>query len=254
MNKIPSSVKNAFLTVLFIFLFLYLFAKLFGPIPFSVNSINTTKTDLFNVQGEGEATAVPDTAIMSIGVTKSSAKVDAAQNEVNSLVNAIIEELRILEIDKTKIKTTNYTISPNYNYTNGENAITNYSATQNIRVEVTPIDKENRVMDIASAKGSNILGDIQFTVNEKDKSTLEKKAREDAINKAKKKAQEIAMASGIRLGKLVNVFVMENANIIQPIYADTLKAMPDQIDERETQLQPGENTVRVSVTLSYETL
>ncbi len=252
MNKIPSSVKNSFIIVFFIFLFLYIFTKIFGPIPFSVNSINTTKTDLFTAQGTGEATVVPDTALMNIGVTKNSRTIKSAQDEVNSSINTITQGLKDLGIDEKKIKTTNYSIHPNYDYSNDRNTITDYSVTQNIRVEVSPIDKANEALDLASTSGANMIGDIQFTVNDKKRLELENTARTDAIKKAKEKANSIAQTAGIRLGKLINV--QESGNAYPEPYYDSLRALPAGGGSQKTELQPGESSITVSVTLSYETL
>jgi uncharacterized protein YggE len=233
-------------------LFLYVFAKLFGPIPFSVNSVTTTKTDLFTVSGDGEATAIPDTALTNFGVTKTASTVGQAQNEVNQSVNDIISGLKNLGIQDKKIKTTDYSVSPNYDYSSGRNTITGYVVTQNLQVEITPIEKANQAVDMATKNGANMVGNIQFTVNDDKKIELENKAREDAISKAKAKAQSIAGASGIRLGRLVNV--QENNNSMPRPVAFDLKAGGGSAESQApTQLQPGENTVNVSVTLSYET-
>jgi uncharacterized protein len=252
MKNVSNGVRTAFFTVLFVFLFLYIFTKSFGPIPFSVNSVNTTKTDMFTVSGNGEATAVPDTALTNFGVTKTASTVTQAKNEVNQSANKIIQGLKNLGIQEKKIKTTDYSISPNYDYTSGRNTVIGYVVTQNLQVEITPIEKANQAVDMATKNGANMVGNIQFTVNDEKRTELENKAREDAISKAKAKAQSIASASGINLGRLVNV--QEN-NMSQrpPVMYDLKTAAGGAESQPATQLQPGENTVSVSVTLSYET-
>ena len=54
--------KTSLLTAFGILLVFFLYTKFAGPVPFSVNSIQTTKTNLFSVSGEGKATGIPDTA------------------------------------------------------------------------------------------------------------------------------------------------------------------------------------------------
>lgn len=254
MDKLPSSVKTAFFTVLFIFVFLYLFTKLLGPIPFSVNSINTTKTDLFTVQGLGEETAVPDTVYMNVGVTKSASTVKSAQDQVNSAVNNITQNLKNLGIEEKKIKTTNFSIHPNYDYSDGKESFRDYKVTQNLRIEVTPVEKANEALDLASENGANMVGDLQFTINDDKREVLENKAREKAVKKAKEKAGRIARSAGIKLGRIINVQDAGNNYYPQPYY-DNLRALPGAEEAaQKTELQPGETTIRVTVTLSYETL
>ncbi len=257
MKQIPPSVQTSLLTVLFTFFFLYIFARLFGPIPFSVNSITTLKSDLFTVSGEGEATAVPDTAVLNLGITENASTVEQAKNSVNEKANQIIEAFKELGIEEKNIKTTNYSVYPNYDYTNGKERITGYNVFQNLEVEVSPIEKANQAVDVATENGANMMGNIRFTLNDEDREKLEMQARENAIRKAKSKASSIANASGIRLGKLINVSEA-NEQVYPPILYDeksiALQEGGNRTEAQTTGLQPGENSIKVSVTLSYETL
>ncbi|MBI4080667.1 MAG: SIMPL domain-containing protein [Candidatus Levybacteria bacterium] len=249
-----SSIKGPLVTVLFIFIFFYVFTRLFGPIPLSINSVTTTKTDLFTVDGTGEATAVPDTARFSIGVTKTASTVQDAQNQVNQIVNAVTQELKQLGVEEKNIKTTNYSVNPEYDYSQGRQTARGYNVTQNIDIEVKPIEKANQALDIATGKGANQVGGITFTLDDEAKEKLEEKARGQAIEKAKKKAQTISNLAGIRLGRIINVNESPSSYPI-PLYEGRSLAT-DQVQKAEppTELQPGENTIRVTVNISYETL
>src|SRR6185312_2179540 len=112
MNKIIAS-------ILFFFLCLFLYTKFIGPFPFAVNSITTTKTDLFQVTGEGSATAVPDTAHISFGVTKQASTVTDAQNQKNTAVSSILDALKQIGVSTQDLKTTNYSVNPNYDFNGG---------------------------------------------------------------------------------------------------------------------------------------
>jgi len=250
------SFRTPFLTTLCILILLYTFSKLFGPIPFSVNSIVTNKQDLFTVSGEGEATAIPDTATFSVGVTKSAITVAAAQQQANDVVNKLIDELKNLGIKEEDIKTTNFSINPDYDFTGGRQRITGYTVTQNIDVEVKPIEKANDAIDKATTAGANVVGNVTFVLDDKTKAELEKEARQDAINKAKEKAGDIARTAGIKLGRLINV--SESLGYQPPILYDrSLETIPGGTGgtpQEKVDLQPGENVIRITVTLSYETL
>lgn len=252
MKIVPDSIKTAFFTVFFIFAFLFIFTKLFGPVPFSVNSINTTKTDLFTVSADGEAAGIPDTALVSLGVTKTSASVEQAKNEVNNSINSIVDGLKNLGIADKSIKTTDYSITPNYDYSSGRSTLTGYSITQNLQAEISPIEKANQALDMAAKNGVNMVGNLQFTLNDKTKAELVNKAREDAVNKAKDKANNLSRISGIRLGKIINVQESTDATP-RPIMYDLKAAGAAPEASNQSQIQPGENKVHVSITLSYET-
>lgn len=250
--RISESIKTALLTVLFIFILLYAFSALFGPIPFSVKSVTTTQTDLFSVDGEGEATAAPDQASFTVGVTQTGSTADIAKNEVTEATNAIITELKRLGVKETDIKTQNYSVYPNQNFEGGRNAITGYTANQELQVKTDNVDLANRALDAATAQGANNISGVQFTFDDEDKEKLEAEARKKAIADAKEKAKEIADAAGVRLGRIVSVREGRGEQPPVPMFDRAQVGLG--AGGVETNLQPGENTVRVTVTLSYETL
>ena len=244
--------KTPFFTILFIFLGLFLFTRLFGPLPFSINSITTTKTALFTVQGTGEATAVPDTALLNLGVNKESATVESAQKEVNGIINKITDDLKKLGVEEKNIKTTNYSVNPNYDYTSGSQKSNGYTVSANIEVRVKPIEKANQAIDTATADGATQVGGVTFVVDDDTQKKLEDQARLQAVEKAKEKAQSLANAAGIRLGRIVDV-QESNTGYPQP-HLRTAGALAKTADTTPpTDLNPGENKVSVTITLSYET-
>lgn len=244
--------KAPFFTVLFIFVFFYLFTKLLGPIPISVNSVTTTKTDLFTVTGEGEAKATAGSANFTVGVTKNAATAELAKNQVNQAMNDMVAAIKQLGIPDTDIQTQDLSVNPNYNFANGSQSINGYTASENLHVKATT-DKANQALDAATAKGANVVNGVSFELDQADKDALEEKAREQAIQKAKAKAETIAKAAGLRLGRLVNIQESTEGQQPVPLMEKTAFGAARPADTA-TNLQPGENTVRLTVTLSYETL
>jgi uncharacterized protein YggE len=273
MTSLWEKYQKPFVIIFLLFAGLFIYTKLAGPIPFYINSVNTTKTDLFNVDGTGTATAVPDTGVVSLGVTQTSATVADAQSKTNGIANKIIEDIKKLGISDKDIKTTNYSVTPNYGSnaiplipnqpqtmmypivppTGGsEQQIIGYTVTQNLEIDVKQMDKTNKVVDTATADGANLVGQVSFSFSDEMKTKLENKARGDAIKEAKQKAQDLANMSGINLGRLVNVV---ESNQIRPwpmAYMGVGKSATDQA-QPPTNVTPGENTVSITVTLSYET-
>ncbi|HUQ85458.1 MAG TPA: SIMPL domain-containing protein [Candidatus Limnocylindrales bacterium] len=246
------SVKVPFLTIIFALLSLFIFTKIFGPIPFSVNSITTNKQNLFTVTGTAEVTAIPDTAMISLGVNKESPTVEAAKEEVNKIINKITQDLKNLGVDEKDIKTTNFSVNPKYDYRDGNQKENGFTVNANIEVKLDSVEKANNAIDIATKDGATLVGNVQFVLDEDKKREFEKKARKEAIAKAKEKAGDIARDAGIKLGRIVDV--QENGGGAEPrpyygLMSDTKQASV----EEPTQLSPGENKVISTVSLSYET-
>lgn len=245
--------KTPIVTIVIFFAALALYTLLFGPISFRVNNVNTNQTDIFSSSGEGEATAVPDEVTIYLGVTKEAGTVEAAQNQVNSAANEIINELKDLGIPEEDIKTTNYSVNPSIEIQPIQPRTTNqngYTVTQNLEVKIKEAKRANEVVDAATALGANLIGGITFTFSNELQEKLEEDALKQAIEDAKEKAQNLSRISGIGLGRIINVVSSSNNLPVFPLGTEQ-KAL-DQA-EPTTNITPGENTVRVGVTLYYET-
>lgn len=235
--------------IIFFFIGLFIYTKLAGPIPFLVNNYTTTKTDSFQTQGQGSASAVPDEVTISFGVTKTSGTVADAQNQTNTAIKNILDNLRKLGVSDKDLKTTNYSVNPDYNF-NGRQKISGYTVTQNIDLKLKNIKNTNEAIDTITANGANLVGQIKFGFTDGAKAKLEEDARKEAVGNAKQKAENLAKTAGIRLGKIINVSEESN-NQHRPIFLETAKARD--VEAPTTNVTPGENSVNITVTLTYQT-
>jgi uncharacterized protein YggE len=247
-------------TIIFSLLSLFVYTKLAGPIPFSVNSITTQKSDAFTVTGEGKSNIKPDKATVRMGVTAIGTSADDAKNKMNLAINKVTNSIKALGIDEKDIQTENLNVYPNYSNTgsitleavrepakNPNTQAISYTANTNITIKVNQIDLAEKVIDTGTQMGANQLGGVQF--DSTDKTAAENDAREKAVASAKAKAELAAKTAGFSLGKIINY--SENSGGGGPImYA--AKAADSAVPPPKTELNPGENEVVISVTLSYE--
>ncbi|MBI4035168.1 MAG: SIMPL domain-containing protein [Candidatus Chisholmbacteria bacterium] len=233
------------------FLLLGIYTKLVGPIEFRINQISTQKAATFDVSGEGTATAVPDQAEITLGITATATTVAAAQQQANQVINSVTRALKDSGVGESDIKTQNYSINPNYDYQSGTNKITGYTISVNLLVKFTDFDRLNQAIDAAVSLGANQIGGITFTLSDPTKAKAEDQARDEAVKEAKRKAEGLSQAAGIKLGRIVNIF--ENPTYPEPpIY--TLEAKAEPVPAAPTQLEPGTTEIKLTITLSYETL
>jgi uncharacterized protein YggE len=258
--------------ILFFFICLFIYTKLAGPIPFTINSVQTTKNNFFTATGTGEEKATADTAMVSLGVTAHAATADETKSQINEVTNKVVEDLKALGIEEKDIKTTNFSVNEDPNAQPRvlsappsevpsklgvaidlpkPQSATSFTGNQTIEVHATSIELANKAIDVATKDGANSLGAPSFVVNDDRQKQLMKLARKKAITDAKQKAQELADEAGIHLGKIVDIQESGGGGVR---YAMDNKAMSASGESAPTQLNPGENTISVTVTLSYETL
>jgi uncharacterized protein len=242
--------KNLPAAIVLFFVLLFAYTKLVGPIPLSVDSVVTTKTDTFTVTGEGKATAVPDIAVVTAGVQAQGSTVKAVQNELNTKMNTMTNAIKSLGIDAKDIQTSNYSIFPTYDYNNATPRITGYQANSDLTIKVRVMDKASSVIDAATTNGSNNVSNVSFDVS--DKTKAENTARDLAVKEAKTKAQIAARTAGFTLGRVIN-YSENNGNEIRPV---SLMAKADSAvgagAAPATQIEPGSSEIVIDVSLSYE--
>lgn len=246
-NKIAT-----FTAIILIFFFaLFIFTRVAGSIPLTVHNINTNLSDSFESQGTGKASAAPDTAVVNLGITAEASTVQLAQEQANQSATKIINALKAQEINEKDIKTTNYSLNPNYSFSGETQRINGYTVNQTFEVE-TPIEKANQVIDAATSAGANNIGNITFKLNDKKQEELRNQAREEAVNNAKNSANGLAKAAGIRLGKIINISENFGGNQPQPVTLDARVGQGGEI-QNKTEITPGESNVEVTVVLTYQT-
>jgi uncharacterized protein YggE len=143
--------------------------------------------------------------MISVGVNVVNANLSEAQAAATSTMTAVIDALKAAGIDEKDIQTTNYSVNVIQEYdTNGYPArISGYQVMNQVNVMVRDLDKLGEILDAAVQAGANSIYGVNFIVT--DSSGAATQARTAAIDDATKKAQEIADATGMTLGKVLSV-------------------------------------------------
>ncbi len=235
------------------------FAKLLGPLPLSISQTVTNKQNTFDVTGDGEVTTAPDRAKISAGVQVNDSTVAAVQDKGNKIITQVTADLVKLGVDKADIKTSGYSLYPNYDYRSNPQKIIGYNLNISLLITIKDFNKINDVIDTATRDGANQVGGVSFTLSDDKRRQIEDQVRELAIQRAKEKATSLSRIAGIRLGKIINV--VESSNQVPralTMYAkETMMPVPTNDaagGATPTQVSPGSTTFSMSVTLSYETL
>lgn len=235
-------------SILFFFICLFLYTKFVGPVPFSVNSTVTNKSDIFSSMGEGKIVVKPDTAFVSVGIEKSAPTVKEAQDQINVVIKNISDAYKKLKIDEKDIQTANYSINPTIDWSSGRQKITGYMANTNLTIKVKNIDQVNDVIDLATVNGANQVGNIYFDIDNRQQ--YEDTVRKEAVAKAKENARIAAGEAGFKLGRIINYYE-DNGVIPSPVYRAAGGAL-DSMKAPTTQIQTGSTEIKMTVTLSYE--
>ena len=256
MTKKPTTALIIIITVFFSTLAAGYASKI-APFRFIQNTSTTmtSKQDVFSVSGEATIETIPDEAQVSLGISTTSQSVSVAQTTINSTINSITEAIIALGIKKDDIKTSNYSIYPDYDYSSSARTIRGYRASATIRVTTSDFDLLNQLIDTATSLGANEVGNVSFALSTAREKEVLKEAREQAIADAKQNAQELARLSGMTLGDIINIRE-SNFPSYSPIYLERslMSAQAFGEDSASTDIQSGTANYDYRVTLEFDVL
>ena len=156
------------------------------------------------VQATGVADVVPDAVQVSLSVSVVAEANDVALSQVAATAEVVRSTLEQLGIDAADIATQSVSVNPEYSYTEAEGQkIVGYRASQTFDVLVRDASAAGAVVDaLVAAGGANLSINATYPVVN-DSTAAAQAARDDAVAKARAKAEEYAELLEVELGDLV---------------------------------------------------
>ncbi|MGC2395323.1 MAG: SIMPL domain-containing protein [Rhodomicrobium sp.] len=173
------------------------------------------KIPTIQVTGTGSVQVKPDTASISIGVSTEDGNAQNAVSRNNAATAKVISELEAAAIEKKDLKTSNFSVYPQYRTEGSDkHPVVTYRASNTVTVTVHNLDKVGDILTKAVTAGSNQISGPNFSVSDAEKYLAE--ARKKAVENAIAKASVYANAAGLKLGSILSM-VEEGA--AAPVYA-----------------------------------
>ncbi|MEQ1943233.1 SIMPL domain-containing protein [Mesorhizobium sp. VNQ89] len=202
------------------------------------------------VTGEGQASVAPDMALLSLSVMREAPTAREALDANNAAMTDVTKAIKDLGVADRDIQTSGLQIFPRYNFTNNpdgtqEAHLVAYQVTNTLSVRVRDITKTGEVLDKAVTLGVNQGGNITFTND--DSSATVTEARKRAVEDATQKANTLASAAGVKLGRVLEISDQTFGIQPMPIEAKAFDRAAAGIP-----IQAGENSYRVQVNMTFE--
>lgn len=201
------------------------------------------------VQASGTADVVPNAVRVSLSVSVLAESNQAALSSASSTSATIRATLADLKIDDADFSTQTLTVNPEYSYTEAEGQkVIGYRATQVYDILIRDAVTAGSVIDeLVSRGGANVsINSTQPIVD--DATSAAEAAREDAVKKAREKAQAYADLLDVELGEVVYLTeVAAPTNVVVGAKAD---AMAENV---ATVVDLGTQEVTVTVEVRWKT-
>jgi len=208
-----------------------------------------SKDDLrtVTVSGTGAVTSPADTAQITVGVISEDDTARKALDENIDAMSKVVDELKKQGIAAKDIQTVNFSVNPRYQQAkNGKKPkIVGYRVTNTVNITVRKLSRLGDILDQVVTSGSNQIGGVRFSVEEPSK--LQDEARKEAMKDGIRKAKLLAKAANASLGKVLKIHENYGA---QPRPRQMYTRM--EAGARDVPIQPGEQTLRAQVTVTWE--
>lgn len=224
----------------------------FCSLPSKAQEMNLQPIPSITVTGEGEISVRPDAVYITLGVESAGKDAGEALTENNTAMQRLMDTLERNDIEKKNIQTSNFNISPRYDNSRpprGEAAqqpkIVGYSVSNRVRVKSTKIDQLGSLLDALVREGANSMYGIEFGVS--DPKAAKDKAARAAVADAKRKAELLAEAAGVRLGSPIKISEASHDGP-RPMMMEARMMMADS----SVPVSEGEQQIKATITVTYK--
>jgi uncharacterized protein len=156
------------------------------------------------VTGEATVSVKPDQAIIEVGVVTQGTTAIAVAAQNAKQTDAVLADLRKQLGGSNQLKTTSYSVRPNFqNPKPGTMAtITGYTATNVVEVRLNDLAQVSKAIDTATQSGANTIQKLQYRL--KNPRTVRGQALRGASEDAKASAEAIASGLGLKVIRVLS--------------------------------------------------
>jgi len=203
------------------------------------------------VNGNGKVSAVPDVAILRLGIEAQETSVAEAQAQAAEAMEQVMTALKNEGVAEKDIRTQYFNIRRVTRWDNvkEQEIVMGYRVTNMVTAKIRDVARAGTVIDAVAVAGGDLtrIDSIGFTVD--DPTAYYAEARQKAVTDAEAKAKQLAEVAGVKLGK--PTYIAESSYMPGPIYRQDMIAKAEGAPAVETPISPGEMEITLNVQVAY---
>jgi len=199
------------------------------------------------VTGRGTEMVATTITQVRLGVEAQGKTANEVQQEVARRSNAVVNLLKSRQVDK--LETTGINLNPTYQYDNGKQTLTGYSASNIVSFRIaTP--KTGLLLDEAVKAGASRIDGVSFIATDEAIAATQKTALREATQDAQAQADAVFSALSLSKGQIVSIQV-NGASAPPPRPLENVRTIlrGEALFKDPSPVIGGEQEVQASVTL-----
>jgi uncharacterized protein len=209
--------------------------------PEGAHSAAPGKDGRITVTATGTVKQAPDQAQLTFAVVSQADAAKDALSTNSADTRKVIDALKQAGVDAKDIQTQDVSLEPRYRM--NSNVIDGFTAHNSVAV-TSSIAAAGKLVDAGVAAGANQVEGPSLSIADQD--ALYRAALKDAIASAKLKAQAIADASGVAVGRVTNVVEGDTGGGPIMYQAAAMKAA-----DSAAPIEPGQQEIQANVTVTF---
>ena len=215
----------------------------------SNSNLPTAENDGILVTGSATIQSSPDLATLRVGVQSFDKNVEKAVNDNNTKIESIILNLGNKGLTEKDMETDQFNISPQREYRNNNPPIVvGYNVSNILTVKIRKLESLGEIMQVAVGSGANTINGLSFSIE--DPNPLRQKARGLAMEDALSRAEILADASGVEVGKPISIQELSYGGPV--VKSENLAGAEFAMDARIPIQTPSEVGIQINLQVRFE--
>lgn len=165
--------------------------------------------------GAGTVRMAPDRAWVTIAAETRDRSPQAAQLANTTAMTAVIDRIKAAGVPAEAIRTSGYTLQPEFDNPNGRQVLRDYVARNQLQVRVDPLAKLGDILAAAVETGATNVSGVEFDL--KDRAAVERQALTAAVRAARARADAIAVGAGVQIERILRIEEDQQPTVIRPM-------------------------------------
>lgn len=208
--------------------------------PEAAESADEGTSDGITVTGVGRVDTAPDEAEFSLGVTTEAPTARGALTVNSERMRRLITALELAGVAKRDIRTQHVSVGSDYD---ADGTQDDFTASNTVSVLIRDLDRAGAILDAAARAGANTVYGPALTRSNRE--SLEAKALEAAVANARTRAERLAEAAGVRLGRVSAIVETPGYAGPEPVFRALGEAAA------ETPIEKGTQEIQATVTVTF---
>lgn len=199
-----------------------------------------------HVSGTAIVRSTPEVVTVEVGHAATTGSASEARASVDTVMEKVIAAVAEKGVAAEDVQTVQYSLAPQHDQ---KGRLVGWRMVNIVHLRIRQVDEAGEVIDAAVRAGATHVRNISYTIEDVER--LKSQARDEAIAAAKAKAEQIANALGVQVGK--PTAVTEDEPYYQSAYKYDSAAAPETVaDAPGGVVTAGTVVVRLNVNVTFE--